>query len=78
LERRSKEENLLIRTRKLSTKFECMTMVQKRFARKIRMDAMRTLRDAARVFRIMVFLHSAKDLSSVLRLYGAEDPSAAD
>jgi hypothetical protein len=68
---------LLIRARKLSTKFECMTTVGRRFVRKIRVEALRILRDVARVFRIMVFLHSAKDLSSVLKLYGAEDPSLA-
>jgi hypothetical protein len=54
-----------------------MTTVGRRFVRKIRVEALRILRDVARVFRIMVFLHSAKDLSSVLKLYGAEDPSLA-
>ncbi len=33
--------------------------------------------DAARVLRIMIFLHSAKDLTSVLRLYGIDNSSAA-
>jgi hypothetical protein len=69
---------LLIIARKLSIKLECMTVVCRRFARKIRVEAVRTWRDVARVFRIMVFLHSAKDLSSVLQLYGAEDPSVGD
>jgi hypothetical protein len=55
-----------------------MTMVGRRFARKIRVEAARTLRGVVRIFRIMVFLHSAKDLSSVLKLYGAEDLSVAD
>ena len=69
---------MLIRTRKLSIKLECITMVGRRFARKITVEAARTLRGAVQVFRIMVFLHSAKDLSSVLKLYGAEDLSVAD
>jgi hypothetical protein len=55
-----------------------MTMVERRFVRKIRVEAARILRDVARVFRIMIFLHSAKDLSSVLQLYGTEDPSIGD
>lgn len=69
---------MLIKARKLSIKLECMTMVGRRFARKIRVEAARTLRGVVRIFRIMVFLHSAKDLSSVLKLYGAEDLSVAD
>ena len=55
-----------------------MTGVGRRFVRKIRVEAVRILRDVALVFKIMVFLHSAKDLSSVLQLYGAEDPSISD
>ena len=62
----------------MSMKLECMTMEGRRFAHKISVEAVKTLRDAVRVFRIMVFLHSAKDFSSVLKLYGAEDPSVTD
>jgi hypothetical protein len=36
----------------------------------------RALQEAAHVLGIMVFLHSAKDFSSVLRLYGMSDGSA--
>lgn len=36
----------------------------------------RALKDAARMLRIITFLHSAKDLQSVLKLYGIEDSHA--
>ena len=33
----------------------------------------RSVKDVARILKIMTFLHSAKDLRSVLRLYGIEE-----
>jgi hypothetical protein len=36
----------------------------------------RAVQDAARIVRIMTFLHCAKDLHSVLKLYGIEDSRA--
>ena len=39
------------------------------------MKAVTAVQDAARVLRVMAFLHSAKDLPSILRLYGIENPS---
>jgi hypothetical protein len=43
-----------------------------------RMKAAKAVREAARLFRIMVFLSSAKDLPSVLRLYGLDGASEAE
>jgi hypothetical protein len=74
----SKGERLLNRARKLGMKLEYMTMERRRFAHKISVEAVKTVRDAVRVFRIMVFLHSAKDFSSVLKLCGSEDSSVTD
>jgi hypothetical protein len=42
------------------------------------MEVARAVQDAARVLRIVIFLHSAKDFSSVLRLYGIENPSETE
>jgi hypothetical protein len=39
------------------------------------MKAVGAVQDAARVLRVMAFLHSAKDLPSILRLYGIENSS---
>ena len=78
LESRSKEEKLLIEERKLSMKLEGLIADERRFAREIRAGAVKTVRNAVRVLRIIIFLHSARDLSSVLKLYGAEDLSVAD
>jgi len=36
----------------------------------------RAVKDAARLLKIITFLHSAKDLQSLLRLYGIEDSHA--
>jgi len=41
-----------------------------------RIEVGRAVQDAARILRIMTFLHSAKDLHSVLKLYGIEDSRA--
>lgn len=42
------------------------------------MKATKAVQEAARVFRIMVFLSSAKDLPSVLRIYGIDSASKAE
>jgi hypothetical protein len=39
------------------------------------MKAVRAVQDAARVLRVMAFLHSANDLPSILRLYGIDNSS---
>lgn len=78
LESRSKEEKLLIEERKLSMKLEGLIADKRRFAREIRAWAVKTVRNAVHVLRIMIFLHSARDFSSVLKLYGAEAASVTD
>ena len=40
------------------------------------LEAGKALKDAVRILRIITFLHSAKDLQSVLRLHGIEDSHA--
>ena len=42
------------------------------------MKVARAAQEAAHVLRIIVFLHSAKDFSSVLRLYGMEESSETE
>jgi hypothetical protein len=74
----SKRERLLNATRKLGMKLDYVTMEGRQFAHKIRVEAVKTVREAVHIFRIMVFLHSAQDFPAVLKLYGAEDSSAAD
>ena len=59
-------------------KLECMAMEGRRLAHKISVEAVKTVREAVRVLKIMILLHSAKDFPSVLKLYGAEDSSVAD
>jgi len=39
------------------------------------MKVARAMEYSAHVFRIMIFLHSAKDFPSVLRLYGIDNSS---
>jgi hypothetical protein len=50
----------------------------KRAIRTVSMEVARAVQDAARVLRIVIFLHSAKDFPSVLRLYGIENPSETE
>jgi 3-hydroxyisobutyrate dehydrogenase-like beta-hydroxyacid dehydrogenase len=49
----------------------------KRAFRTVRMEVATAVQNAAGVIRIIIFLHSAKDFPSVLRLYGIEKPSEA-
>jgi hypothetical protein len=48
----------------------------KRAIRKVSIEFAREVQEVVRILRIMTFLYSAKDLSSVLRLYGIEDSGA--
>jgi len=63
----------------MSSKMESLTINFKRLlgdgkrtVQKVSMEVARSLQDSAQVFRIMIFLHSAKDFPSVLKLYGIE------
>lgn len=65
-------------TKKLRKEHERVNVDDKRFAHRAKVRVRNTVRDAVRVLRIMVFLHSAKDFSSVLKLYEMEDVSGID
>jgi hypothetical protein len=56
-------------------KFKNIIDAWRRVIRAAGMEVARAVEYSARVFRIMVFLHSAKDFSSVLRLYGIDNSS---
>lgn len=61
----------------VTVKLTRISCAKKSLVQAARMKATRATRDVAHVLRIMIFLHSAKDFSSVLRLYGMENPSGA-
>jgi hypothetical protein len=44
----------------------------------VKMEIVKVMRHAVRLFRIMVFPSSAKDLPSVLKLYGIENASETE
>jgi hypothetical protein len=48
----------------------------KRAVRTASIEVARAVQGTVRIFKIIIFLHSAKDFPSVLRLYGIEDSSA--
>lgn len=54
----------------VTKKFKSTVDAEKRFIWKVRKEVVRAGQDAAHVLRIMIFLHSAKDFPSVLKLYG--------
>ncbi len=64
--------------KKQSRKPERATESDKRFAHRVKARVQNTVHDAVHVLRIMVFLHSAKDFSSVLKLYEMEDSSGIE
>lgn len=43
-----------------------------------RTEAGKSVHETLRVFRIMFFLHSAKDFAAILRLYGKDVPSGPE
>ena len=58
-----------------ATKFKGIIDAEKCTVRNVIEKVARTVRYSVCILRIVLFLHSAKDLSSVLRLYGVEDSS---
>jgi len=56
----------------LTVKFKSKVDAGKRFIRKI-YEVVRAGQEVAHLLKIMVFLHSAKDFQSVLKLYGIEN-----
>jgi hypothetical protein len=63
-------------TGKVATSHPLLGKRVKGAIRKASVEVASAVRNAARILRIMTFLHSAKDFSSVLRLYGIEDFNA--
>jgi hypothetical protein len=63
------------RKESLTMKFRRMVDAVKRAVGKVRAEVGSAIRDAVRVFRIAILLHSAKDFPSALKLYGIEDSS---
>jgi len=56
-------------------KFKNVIDAGRRAIQAVSMEVARAVEYSARVFRIMIFLHSAKDFPSVLRLYGIDNSS---
>lgn len=57
----------------LTVKFKSTVEAEKRFIRKVDVEVVRAGQEVAHVLKIMVFLHSAKDFQSVLKLHGMEN-----
>jgi hypothetical protein len=57
----------------VAEKFKSVVDAKKSLVRTVGMEVARAFQDATRVIRIMIFLHSAQDFPSILRLYGLED-----
>jgi hypothetical protein len=71
-------KRLLNTARILSVKPEGAITGEKQFARKAKEAASNAVHDAVRILRIIILLHSAKDFSSVLQLYGMDDSSGIE
>jgi hypothetical protein len=59
----------------VTVKFRSMLGAKKRAIQTASMEVARALQEAAHVLRIMIFLHSAQDFPSVLKLYGIKNRS---
>lgn len=69
---------MLNKIESITVKSKSIVDAEKRVIRKTSMEVARTVQDAVRIFRIIIFLRSAKDFSSVLKLYGMEDSSGTE
>jgi hypothetical protein len=70
--RRAQEGMILTKIESVNMKFKAIVDIVKCAIRTGRMEVAKAVQETACVFRIMIFLHSAKDFPSVLRLYGIE------
>lgn len=64
---------MLIRMESVTKKFKSTIDAEKGFIRKVSKEVARAGQDAVHVLRVMIFLHSAKDFPSALKLYGIEN-----
>jgi len=69
---------MLRKTESEAVKLRGMIHAQKRVIRTVDMRVARTVQNSAHVLRIAIFLGFAKDLQSVLMLYGVEDSSGTE
>lgn len=66
------------RIESVTVKFKSIADAGKAVIWTVSMEVARAVQEAAHVLRIIVLLHSAKDFSSVLKLYGMEESSGAE
>jgi hypothetical protein len=69
------EENMMRKIESVTMKFKSIIDAWKRAIRAFSVELARAVQYSARVLRIMILLHSAKDFPSVLRLYGIDNSS---
>jgi hypothetical protein len=69
---------MLSRIEWVSVKFREVINAEKRALRTAGKEVARAVQDAVHVLKVMIFLHSAKDFPSVLRLYGIENSSGTE
>jgi hypothetical protein len=69
---------MLSRIEWVSVKSKKVINAGRRALRTAGKEAARAVQDAVHVIKVMMFLHSAKDFPSVLRLYGMENPSGTE
>lgn len=63
----------MIEVESLPMKFKSAADAVKRFIRKVSEQGAKACQGAVHVTRVMIFLHSAKDFPSILKLYGMEN-----
>jgi hypothetical protein len=67
----SRIEWIIVKSRKVIN-------AEKRALRTAGKEAARAVQDGVHVLKVMIFLHSAKDFPSILRLYGIENSSGTE
>lgn len=66
------------KTEFLTAKFQILVAKEKRAIRTARTEVARDAQEAVHVLKIMIFLHSAQDFESILRLYGKDGSFRAE
>jgi hypothetical protein len=68
----------LTENKSYAVKYRILVAKMNRTLQNARTEVPRSVHETVHVFRIMLFLHSAKDFATVLRLYGKDVPSGTE
>lgn len=73
-----KEDLVMTEIKSFGVKCRILVAKMNRAFQNAKTEVVRSVHETLHVFRIMLFLHSAKDFTAILRLYGKDVPSGTE